>query len=92
MEMDKQYSYADFLKAMGQAGKESSAENLLNEIYLDMFLNIIHREQSSKRLLTLIDDSLDQKDMAGFMEQLDAALYLLDDIREYDDISWKNLL
>lgn len=31
-------------------------------------------------------------DRAGFMEQLDAALYLLDDIREYDDISWKNLL
>ncbi|SFQ61075.1 IDEAL domain-containing protein [Psychrobacillus psychrotolerans] len=68
MEMDKQYSYADFLKAMGQAGKESSAENLLNEIYLDMFLNIIHREQSSKRLLTLIDEALDQKDMAAFMD------------------------
>ena len=41
MEMDKQYSYADFLKAMGEAGKESSAEKMLNEIYLDMFLNII---------------------------------------------------
>ena len=31
-------------------------------------------------------------DRAGCMEQLDAALYLLDDIREYDDINWKNLL
>lgn len=68
MEMDKQYSYADFLKAMGQTGKESSAENLLNEIYLDMFLNIIHREQSSNRLLALIDEALDQKDMTAFME------------------------
>ena len=68
MRMDKQYSYTDFLKAMGQVGKESSAENLLNEIYLDMFLNIIHREQSSNRLLGLIDEALDQKDMTAFME------------------------
>ncbi|WP_391203421.1 IDEAL domain-containing protein [Psychrobacillus sp. L4] len=66
--MDKQYSYADFLKAMGQTGKESSAEKLLNEIYLDMFLNIIHREQSSYRLLRLIDEALDQKDQAKFMK------------------------
>ena len=66
--MDKQYSYADFLKAMGQTGKESSAENLLNEIYLDMFLNIIHREQSSNRILALIDEALDRKDMTAFME------------------------
>ena len=68
MEMDKQYSYADFLKAMGQTANESSAENLLNEIYLDMFLNIIHREQSSNRLLALIDKALDQKDKDSFME------------------------
>ena len=31
-------------------------------------------------------------DRAGCLEQLDAVLYLLDDIREYDDINWKNLL
>jgi uncharacterized protein YpiB (UPF0302 family) len=72
MEMDKQYSYADFLRAMGQTGKESSAEKLLNEIYLDMFLNIIHREQSSYRLLKLIDEALDQKDQAAFMKYTDA--------------------
>ncbi|SEN14135.1 IDEAL domain-containing protein [Paenisporosarcina quisquiliarum] len=68
MEMDKQYSYADFLKAMGQTGNESSAEKLLNEIYLDMFLNIIHREQSSNRLFALIDEALDRKDMDAFLE------------------------
>lgn len=72
MEMDKQYSYADFLKAMGQTGKESSAEKLLNEIYLDMFLNIIHREQSSKRLLALIDVALDQKDKKAFIQYTNA--------------------
>ncbi len=31
-------------------------------------------------------------DTAGCREQLDAALYLLDDIRQYDALSWKNLL
>lgn len=72
MEMDKQYSYADFLRAMGQTGKESSAEKLLNEIYLDMFLNIIHREQSSNRLLGLIDEALDQKDKTAFTKYTNA--------------------
>ena len=72
MEMDKQYSYADFLRAMGQPGKESSAEKLLNEIYLDMFLNIIHREQSSNRLLELIDEALDQKDEKAFTQYTNA--------------------
>lgn len=42
--------------------------------------------------LARAEGCLPEGDMAGFMEQLDAALYLLDDIREYDDISWKNLL
>ena len=60
--MDKQYSYTDFMKAMGQTGKESSAEKLLNEIYLDMFLNVVHREQRSFRLMGLIDEALDRKD------------------------------
>lgn len=72
MEMDKQYSYADFLRAMNQTGKESSAEKLLNEIYLDMFLNIIHREQSSYRLLELIDEALDHKDKEAFMKYTNA--------------------
>lgn len=74
--MDKQYSYADFLKAIGQTGKLNSAEKLLNEIYLDMFLNIIHREQSSGRLLKLIDDALDRKDQVAFEEYTNALLQL----------------
>ena len=74
--MDKQYSYADFLKAIGQTGKLNSADKLLNEIYLDMFLNIIHREQSSGRLLKLIDDALDRKDQVAFEEYTNALLQL----------------
>ena len=72
MEMDKQYSYADFLKAMGQTGKESSAENLLNYVEPGRRCQQHIREQSSKRLLVLIDEALDQKDMAAFMEYTNA--------------------
>lgn len=76
MEMDKQYSYTDFLKAMSQTGKESSAEKLLNEIYLDMFLNIIHREQSQYRLVKLIDEALDVKDQVAFIKYTDMLHHL----------------
>ncbi|MBD7945641.1 MULTISPECIES: IDEAL domain-containing protein [Psychrobacillus] len=74
--MDKQYSYTDFMKAMGQTGKESSAEKLLNEIYLDMFLNVVHREQRSYRLLELIDEALDRKDRKAFNEYTNVLLQL----------------
>lgn len=74
--MDKQYSYTDFMKAMGQTGKESSAEKLLNEIYLDMFLNVVHREQRSYRLMDLIDEALDRKDKEAFNEYTNVLLQL----------------
>ncbi|MER2237373.1 MAG: IDEAL domain-containing protein, partial [Psychrobacillus sp.] len=76
IEMDKQYSYTDFMKAMGQTGKESSAEKLLNEIYLDMFLNVVHREQRSFRLMGLIDEALDRKDKEAFNEYTNVLLHL----------------
>ncbi len=76
MEMDKQYSYTDFMKAIGQTGKESSAEKLLNEIYLDMFLNIVHREQRSSRLMKLIDEALDRKDKDAFAHYTNVLIQL----------------
>ncbi len=42
--------------------------------------------------LSRAEGCLESGDLAGCRVQLDAALYLLDDIREYDTISWKNLL
>ena len=66
--MDKYYSYADFLKAMGRNQTVSEAEKLLNEIYMDLFLNHVHREQRKERLLVLIDVSLDRKDKVSFVE------------------------
>jgi len=65
--MDKYYSYADFLKAMGRNQTVSEAEKLLNDIYMDLFLNHVHREQRKERLITLIDNSLDQKDKVSFV-------------------------
>ena len=65
--MDKYYSYADFLKAMGRNQTVSEAEKLLNDIYMDLFLNHVHREQRKERLMTLIDGSLDQKDKVAFV-------------------------
>lgn len=66
--MDKYYSYADFLKAMGRNQTVNEAEKLLNEIYMDLFLNHVHREQRKERLLVLIDASLDRKDKVSFVE------------------------
>jgi uncharacterized protein YpiB (UPF0302 family) len=65
--MDKYYSYADFLKAMGRSQTVSEAEKLLNDIYMDLFLKHVHREQRKERLLTLIDGALDHKDEDAFV-------------------------
>lgn len=74
--MEHYYSYAEFLKAVGK-GKASPSEQLLNDIYMDLFLKHVHREQNRERLLKLIDEALDKKDMeafdlyAGQLKQLD---------------------
>lgn len=65
--MDKYYSYTDFLKAMSDTGTESSSVTLLQEIYLDMFLDHIHRDQLMERLHLLIDAALDTGDQEKFM-------------------------
>ncbi|WP_213423842.1 IDEAL domain-containing protein [Bhargavaea massiliensis] len=63
--MEHYYSYAEFLKAVGK-GKASPSEQLLNDIYMDLFLKHVHREQNRERLLNLIDEALDKKDMEAF--------------------------
>ncbi|MGE7690564.1 IDEAL domain-containing protein [Lysinibacillus sp. NPDC097214] len=64
--MDKYYSYTDFLKAVGQTKKVDEAEKLLNEIYLDLFLNHIQRKHREEQLMVLIDRALDDKDENAF--------------------------
>ncbi|MER2088935.1 IDEAL domain-containing protein [Sporosarcina sp. JAI121] len=64
--MENNYSYAEFLKAVGKNSSSLQAEKLLNEIYLDLFLKHIHREQTKSRLVDLIDLALDQRDESAF--------------------------
>ena len=64
--MENYYSYADFMKAMAQTKKITEAEKLLNDIYLDLFLKHVHREQQETQLLALIDEALDNNDQKAF--------------------------
>ncbi|MFY3791534.1 IDEAL domain-containing protein [Ureibacillus sp. MALMAid1270] len=64
--MDKYYSYTDFLKAVGQYQHANESEKLLNDIYLDLFLNRIQRMQRIEELKHLIDTALDEKDENSF--------------------------
>jgi uncharacterized protein YpiB (UPF0302 family) len=64
--MDKYYSYTDFLKAVGQYQHANESEKLLNDIYLDLFLNRIQRMQRIEELKHLIDTALDERDRKAF--------------------------
>ncbi|AYC30126.1 IDEAL domain-containing protein [Paenisporosarcina cavernae] len=66
--MDKYYSYTDFLKAMSRSHTPTEAEKLLNDIYMDLFLNHVHREQRKEKLTELIDLSLDEHDEVAFLK------------------------
>ena len=65
--MENNYSYAEFLKAVGKNSSSLQAEKLLNEIYLDLFLKHLHREQTKNRLVDLIDTALDCRDESAFL-------------------------
>jgi len=65
--MENNYSYAEFLKAVGKNSSSLQAEKLLNEIYLDLFLKHLHREQTKNRLVALIDLALDCRDESAFL-------------------------
>lgn len=77
--MEKSYSYADFMKAVGRNSSSIQAEKLLNEIYMDLFLKRIHREQVRKRLVQLIDCALDNGDEGKFLSYSEQ-LIKLDDV------------
>ncbi|MDW0114886.1 MULTISPECIES: IDEAL domain-containing protein [Sporosarcina] len=77
--MENNYSYADFLKAVGKNSSSLQAERLLNDIYMDLFLSHIHREQTKSRLLELIDLALDENDEKSFKRLTDELLKVEDD-------------
>lgn len=66
--LEKNYSYVEFMKAVGRNSSSIQAERLLNEIYMDLFLSRIHRGQIRARLMLLIDKSLDDKDEKTFLQ------------------------
>ena len=70
--MENNYSYAEFLKAVGKNSSSMQAEKMLNDIYIDLFLNHIHREQTRTRLLEEIDAALDRNDKPTFMQLTDS--------------------
>ncbi|GLC87779.1 IDEAL domain-containing protein [Lysinibacillus piscis] len=74
--MDKQYSYTDFLRAVGHSNEVDEAEKLLDEIYLDLFLNHIQRIHRQEQLIALIDVALDNRDKQSF-QQYAAELQML---------------
>ena len=76
--MENNYSYAEFLKAVGKNSSSMHAEKMLNDIYIDLFLKHIHREQTRTRLFTEIDIALDRQDEAMFY-QLTNSLRTLDE-------------
>ena len=74
--MENNYSYAEFLKAVGKNSSSMHAEKMLNDIYIDLFLKHIHREQTRARLLTEIDIALDGQDEETFYQLTDSLLKL----------------
>lgn len=83
-------------RVQADAGDRAALEEALTlwEERLPFFSSLLNHEvlEQVGTCLTRANGCLSAGDRAGCMEQLDAALYLLDDIREYDDINWKNLL
>ena len=73
--MDKYYSYTDFLRAVGHFPMVNNSEKLLNDIYLDLFLNRLLRLQRISQLEQLIDSSLDarnERDFAMYSSELNS--------------------
>ena len=65
--LEKKYSYTEFMRSIGRNTTSAHAEKLLSEIYMDLFLKRLHREQIRERLNGLVDQSLDNRDESAFL-------------------------
>ena len=75
--MDKFYSYTDFLNSFGKNVEEvQQQEQLLNDIYLDLFLNRLNRLHRIEQLYELIDASLDERNQEKFYTYTEELLIL----------------
>lgn len=66
--MEKKYSNLEFMKVVRRNSSTLHAEKLLNDIYMDLFLNRVHREQTRVRLQQRIDKALDVRDEEAFKQ------------------------
>lgn len=66
--MEKENSHVDFVGVINKNCSTVKEEKILNEIYMDLFLKSIHRHQIKKRLVYLIDRSLDNRDELKFLQ------------------------
>ncbi len=87
---------AEELIGQAAAGEQAALEQavLLWEQGLPLLSSLLNHEvlEQVGACLARAGGCLQAGDSAGCREQLAAALYLLDDIRAYDDLTWKNLL
>ena len=74
--MDKFYSYTDFLNSFGQNVEIQQQGQLLNDIYLDLFLNRLNRLHRIEQLYELIDASLDERNPEQFYTYTEELLIL----------------
>lgn len=66
--VEKDYIYVELNISQGEQNVTVQAEKMLNDIYMDLFLNHVHRKQIRKRILTLIDKSLDHHNKSAFLK------------------------
>lgn len=66
--VENNYIYVELNISEGNHDATVQAEKMLNDIYMDLFLNRIHRKQIRKRILTLIDKSLDHNNKSAFLK------------------------
>lgn len=76
--LEKSYSHVEFMKAVRKKSSSIQAEKMLNEIYMDLFLNRIHRLQTKERLMKIVDQSLDNKDEHSFRKYSEQLLKFKD--------------
>lgn len=66
--VENNYIYVELNISEGERDTTVQAEKMLNDIYMDLFLNRIHRKQIHERILTLIDKSLDYNNKSAFLK------------------------
>ncbi|MEK4285506.1 IDEAL domain-containing protein [Ureibacillus sp. FSL K6-0165] len=78
--MDKNNSYADFSSAAGSNPVVNDSEKLLNEIYVDLFLNRLQRLHRIEQLREFIDQALDERNEEAFYKYVEELIELQDSL------------